>query len=183
MCALFAQPVDFVKQVEPILAAKCYGCHGPAKQTSGVRLDDGPSALAGGYGGKVILPGKSADSPLIHRVTGANGLKAMPMGSKGLPPEQVAILKAWIDQGAQYPTRAAAKAASTSSHWAFQPIRKPAGAIDSFIRATLAKQSLTPSKEADKPTLLRRLSLDLIGLPPTPAEMQAFLADASPNAY
>jgi hypothetical protein len=183
VCALSAQPVDFVKQVEPILAAKCYGCHGPSKQTSGVRLDDGPSALAGGYGGKVILPGKSAESPLIHRVTGAKGLTAMPMGSKGLPAEQVAILKAWIDQGAQYPTRAAAKAATTSSHWAFQPIRKPAGAIDSFIRATLAKQSLTPSKEADKPTLLRRLSLDLIGLPPSPAEMQAFLADASPNAY
>ncbi|MBL8241687.1 MAG: PSD1 domain-containing protein [Bryobacterales bacterium] len=183
-CALLAQPIDFVKNVEPIFAAKCYACHGPSQQVSGLRLDDGASALAGGYGGKVILPGKAADSLLIQRITGANGLKAMPMGSNGLPAEQVAIIKAWIDQGAPYPNRAAAKAAPPQSrHWSFQPIRKPEGNIDSFIRAALAKQSLAPSKEATKPTLLRRLSLDLTGLPPTPEELQAFLNDLAPNAY
>ncbi len=180
----FAQPVDFLKQIEPIFAAKCYSCHGPAKQTSGVRLDDGPSALAGGYGGKVILPGKATDSPLFHRITAANGLKAMPLGSKGLPPDQVALVKAWIDQGANYPKREAAKAAPPQSrHWAYQPIRKPAGTIDSFVREQLTKQSLTPSPEAPKPTLLRRLALDLTGVPPSPEDLHAFLNDPSPNAY
>jgi hypothetical protein len=182
--ALSAQPIDFVKSVEPILAAKCYGCHGPAKQTSGLRLDDGAAALAGGYGGKVILPGNANESLLIQRVSAAKGLVAMPMGSKGLPPEQVAILKSWIDQGANYPARATAKAAPVPSrHWAFQPIAKPAGDIDSFIRAALAKQNLKSSAEAPKQTLLRRLSLDITGIPPTPAEMQTYLNDTSKDAY
>jgi mono/diheme cytochrome c family protein len=180
--SLHAQPVDFVQSVEPIFAAKCYACHGPSQQVSGLRLDHGPAALAGGYGGKVILPGNPAASILFQRITAANGLKPMPMGSKGLPPDQVAIIKSWIEQGANYPIRQAAKG-SQSRHWAFQPIAKPVGTIDSFIRAALAKQSLSPSKEADKPTLLRRLSLDLTGLPPTPEDLHAFLSDPSPNAY
>jgi len=187
--SLSAQKIDFVKDVEPIFAAKCYGCHGPSQQLSGLRLDDRAAAFAGGYGGKVILPGDPAASLLIQRVTGANGLRPMPMGSsKGLPAEQVAILKNWIEQGAVYPVRETAKATTPQSrHWAYQPIRKPANvpadAIDHFVRAQLAKQSLTASPEAAKPTLLRRLSLDLTGLPPSPAELAAFLADSSPDAY
>ncbi|MFN0102568.1 MAG: PSD1 and planctomycete cytochrome C domain-containing protein [Bryobacteraceae bacterium] len=185
--ALSAQPVDFVKSIEPIFAAKCYACHGPSKQTSGLRLDDRGSALAGGYGGKVILPGNSAASLLIQRITGANGLTPMPMGSKGLPAEQVAVIRTWIDEGANYPNREAAKTTTQQSrHWAFQPIRKPEApkdAIDHFVRAQLSKLSIAPSPEAAKPTLLRRLSLDLIGLPPTPAEMQSYLEDRSENAY
>lgn len=185
--AVSAQPVDFVKNVEPIFAAKCYACHGPSQQTSGLRLDDRTAAYAGGYGGKVILPGNSAGSLLLKRITGADGLKAMPMGSKGLPSEQVAIIKAWIDQGAVYPDRQAAKAAPPQSrHWAFQPIRKVEASgnpVDFFIRAQLAKVGLAPSPAASRPTLLRRLSLDLTGIPPSPAEMDAFLNDASPNAY
>jgi hypothetical protein len=186
--ALSAQPVDFLKTIEPIFAAKCYACHGPSKQTSGLRLDDRASALSGGYGGKVILPGNSADSPLVQRITAATGLVPMPFGSaKGLPAEQAALIKAWIDQGAAYPVRDASKAtAPLSRHWAFQPIRKtvaPANAIDHFIRAQLTKQSLSPSPEAPKATLLRRLSLDLTGLPPTPEEIHAFLSDTSNNAY
>jgi hypothetical protein len=185
--ALAAQPVDFVKDVEPIFAAKCYACHGPSNQTSGLRLDDGAAALAGGYGGKVIQPGKASESKLYHRVTGAKGLLAMPMGSKGLKPEEAAIVKAWIDQGARYPVRQAAQAKTPQArHWAFQPVRKPdapAAAIDHFVRAALVKQSLQPSPEAPKATLLRRLSLDLTGIPPTLEEVRGFLADSSSNAY
>ena len=100
--ALIAQPVDFVKTIEPIFAAKCYACHGPSKQTSGLRLDDRAAALAGGYGGKVIIPGNGTDSILIQRISAAKGLMAMPFGSKGLPAEQAALIKSWIDQGASY---------------------------------------------------------------------------------
>jgi len=185
IAALSAQPIDFVRTIEPILAAKCYACHGPSKQLSGLRLDDRATALAGGYGGKVILPANGNDSLLIQRISGAKGLTAMPMGSKGLPAEQVALIKTWIDQGANYPAREAAKG-TQSRHWAFQPITKPsapANAIDHFIDAQLTKQSLTASPEATKPTLLRRLSLDLTGLPPTPEELQAFLADTAAYAY
>ncbi|MBI2686075.1 MAG: PSD1 domain-containing protein [Acidobacteria bacterium] len=186
-CSLPAQPVDFIKNIEPIFAAKCYACHGPSQQTSGLRLDERAAALAGGYGGKVIIPGKPDESLLVQRVTGANGLRPMPMGSKGLPADQVALIKAWIEQGANYPVRDAAQVKpSQSRHWAFQPIRRPgapAGAIDFFVRDQLTRQSLSPSPEADKPTLLRRLSLDITGLPPAPAELAAFLDDASPNAY
>lgn len=188
--SIAAQSPDFVKDVEPILAAKCYGCHGPSQQNSGLRLDDRAAAMAGGYGGKVIVPGRSADSLLVQRITGANGLRPMPMGSKGLPAEQVAILRAWIDKGAVYPERTAAKATTPQSrHWAFQPVRKPAvpggaaHAVDAFVLAQLAKQSMTPSAEAPKATQLRRVALDLTGVPPTPAELQAFLNDTSANAY
>lgn len=181
-----AQPIDFVKTIEPVLAAKCYGCHGASKQLSGLRLDDGAAALAGGYGGKVILPGNSAESPLVQRISGAKGLTAMPMGSKGLPAGQVALIRLWIDQGAKYPSREAARGAQ-SRHWAFQPITKPtapaANPIDFFVRAQLEKHSLTPSAEAPKSALLRRVSLDLTGLPPTPEELQAFLSDNASNAY
>lgn len=185
--AASAQPVDFVRQVEPIFAAKCYGCHGPSNQSSGLRLDDSTAALAGGYGGKVILPGDGAASLLVKRISAAKGFAPMPMGSKGLPPEQVAIIKGWIDQGAKFPVREAAKAPSSSSrHWSFQALRKPdapADAIDFFVRAQLAKQGLQPASQASKPTLLRRLALDLTGIPPTPAELQAFVENSSPDAY
>ena len=185
--ALSAQPVDFVKSIEPIFASKCYACHGPSQQLSGLRLDDKTAALAGGYGGRVIVPGDSKSSLLIQRITGANGLTAMPMGSKGLPAEQVALIRSWIDQGANFPMREAAKTATPASrHWAYQPIRKPeaaANAIDFFVRAQFVKQSIAPSPEADKSTLLRRVSLNITGLPPTQEELQSFLADSSPAAY
>ncbi len=171
-------------QVEPIFKAKCYACHGPGKQTSGFRLDDAEAARAGGYGGKAIVPGKSAESELWLRVSGKSSHSAMPMGSKGLAAAEAATIAAWIDAGAQFPAslRAATKR-SQPKHWAYQPFSKPAGSIDGFIAARLAKDNLKMSPEADRATLLRRLSFDLIGLPPTPEEVQAFLADRSPEAY
>ncbi|MFO0368069.1 MAG: PSD1 and planctomycete cytochrome C domain-containing protein [Acidobacteriota bacterium] len=171
--------------VEPIFRAKCYGCHGPGKQTSGFRLDDAEAALAGGYGGKAIVPGKSAESELWRRVAARSSHMAMPMGSQGLPAAEVARIAAWIDAGAEFPASLKASAKrSQPKHWAYQPVSKPAGgSIDEFIRARLAKENLRMSPEADRPTLLRRVALDLTGLPPTPEEVRAFVADRSPEAY
>jgi mono/diheme cytochrome c family protein len=188
--------VRFERDVAPIFAAKCVACHGPARQTSGLRLDDPAAAMQGGYGGKVVIPGDAAASPLIHRVTGANGLAPMPMGSKGLPANEVEILRAWINQGAKFDAATAAKTAApaTSRHWAFQPIHKPTlptvknsawprNAVDNFLLAKLESESVAPSPEASRHTLLRRLSLDLTGLPPTPEEIRLFLNDGKPGAW
>ena len=177
--------VDFTRDVQPILRARCFGCHGPALQTSGFRLDLGPAALKGGYGGAAIKPGASAASPLIHRVAGENGAPVMPPAGPRLTPDQVKLLRQWIDEGAKYPaaTTASTNTKRTSDHWAFQPVRRPAGTIDTLIRAELAKRNIQPSPEADRRTLLRRLSLDLTGLPPTIEELDIFLSDQRPDAY
>lgn len=153
--ATSAQPVDFVKQVEPIFAAKCYGCHGPNQQLAGLRLDVRSDAV----------------SKVIARVSGAPGLRAMPLGTSGLPAEEIAVIKTWIDQGAVYPQRAVK---AGTKHWAYQPVRKPAApanAIDHFVRERLAREGLAPSKPASRETLFRRVSLDLTGLPPSPSDV------------
>src|SRR5882724_12227350 len=98
----FAASVDYSSQVEPLLRAKCYGCHGPAQQLSGLRLDQKQAAFAGGYSGPAIVPGKSPESKLIARISGAKGVLAMPPGTKGLPPAEIALLKGWIDEGAAW---------------------------------------------------------------------------------
>ncbi|OYW09838.1 MAG: hypothetical protein B7X34_05900 [Acidobacteriia bacterium 12-62-4] len=171
-------------QVEPIFRAKCYACHGPGKQTSGFRLDDAEAARAGGYGGKAIVPGKSAESELWLRVSGKSSHSAMPMGSKGLAADEAAKVAAWIDAGAEFPASLKASAKrSQPKHWAYQSFTKPVGAIDGFVSSRLAKENLKMSPEADRATLLRRLSFDLIGLPPTPEEVRAFVADRSPDSY
>jgi hypothetical protein len=177
--------VDFVKDVQPILRRNCYGCHGAALQTSGLRLDQGPAALKGGYGGPSIKPGDSAHSALIARVSGEKGVPVMPPAGKRLTPEEIQTLKTWIDEGAKFPAVATTTETKPrpSTHWAFQPVKKPAGTIDSLIRAELAKRGIQPSPAADRRVLLRRLSLDLIGLPPTPAELDAFVSDQRKDAY
>ncbi|MBI3682779.1 MAG: PSD1 domain-containing protein [Acidobacteria bacterium] len=189
--AAFGQTkIDYAKQVEPLLRARCYPCHGTAQQMNGLRLDDKQAALAGGYSGAVIVPGRSAESKLILRVTGAKGLMIMPPAGKPLAAEEVAALKAWIDQGAAW-TDAPAVAAKNpkSSHWAFQPVRQPVtpalapNPVDAFVLARLKKEGIAPSPEADKSTLLRRIHLDLTGLPPTPQETAEFLAAQRPDAY
>ena len=194
--AMFAQDVDYVRDVQPVLKRNCYACHGPGMQQSGFRLDDPAAALKGGYSGASILPGKAAESPLIHRIKAEKGVPAMPPGSRRLKPEEVAILAKWIDAGAKVPEGlVVAKAARPkSSHWAFQPIAKPAvpevnstagvrNDIDRFVIARLQKENVQPSPEAEKRVLLRRLSLDLTGLPPTPQELDRFLADKEAGAY
>ncbi len=186
--------VDYTQDVQPILRRNCYGCHGPAMQQSGFRLDDAAAALKGGYSGAAIVPGNSGSSPLIHRVSAAKGVPVMPPGGKTLKPEEVATLKAWIDEGAVMPETLRARSTvqrPQSKHWAFQPVRRPElpaveggrNGVDKFVLARLAKEKLTASPEAEKRVLLRRLSLDLTGLPPTREEMERFLADGRPDAY
>src|SRR5687767_1535285 len=189
--ATAADPIDFDKQVRPILAANCLKCHGPEKQKGGLRLDDAAAALEGGNSGKVIVPGKAAESKLIRAVAGLEPDAKMPPGEeKSLSAAEVSVLRAWIDQGAKWGANQPGAQATglKSTHWAFQPVKRPAvpanvHPIDHFVRARLAKDGIAPSPEADKATLCRRLHLDLIGLPPSPKELDEFVNDPSPDAY
>jgi hypothetical protein len=163
-------------------------------QMSNLRLDRKESALKGGALGKDILPGKALESPRYGRVAGLGSVDRMPMGGKPLPDAQIELIKNWINQGAYWPDATIAKSGEVKKHWAFvAPVRPPLprvlppgwvkNPIASFVLARLEKEKLKPSPPADRVTLLRRLSLDLIGLPPTPEEVDAFVADQSENAY
>ncbi len=182
---------DFGREVRPILANRCFKCHGPddATRQGGLRLDRRDDALAAAdSGNRAIVPGHADDSELVARIGSADADVVMPPpDTKGvLTPDEKQILTAWIATGAPY-----------AEHWAFQkPVRPPvpkvadaAGAaapenpIDFFVRDRLAREGLRPSPEADRATLCRRVHLDLIGLPPTPAELDTFVADGSPDAY
>lgn len=188
-----ARAVDFGKDVQPIFARACYECHGEKKQKSGYRLDDRENALRGGEAGIVpVVSGKSAESPLVQRVAGLNPDEVMPPKGEKLTSDEIGILRAWIDQGAKWPDEFSRPKKET--HWAFKAPVKPnapetknnswaRNEIDRFILARLEKDGVAPSHEADKVTLLRRLSLDLIGLPPTIEEVDAFLLDNRPDAY
>ncbi len=183
-------PVDFQRDIAPLLKARCLECHGPDKQRGGYRLDDRVSALeAGDSGSKGIVPGKSAESALIGHVTGKVG-KRMPPKGDPLPPEQIALLARWIDAGASYPGTASQKA--TSSHWSLQPVGRPSvpgslharvlNPVDAFLQARLDKEGLVRNPPADRATLARRLSLDLTGLPLSPERVKAFVADNRSDA-
>ena len=212
---------DYTRDIQPLFANHCLKCHGPEKQKGGLRLDVKLAALKGGDDGKVILPGRSADSRLVHLVAGLEADKTMPPKGERLSVEQIGLLRAWIDQGASWPDDGK-MARVRSEHWSLQPLpgsviseavisrsvisnqsgrvtskadaaRLNTGSLntdllitsplDSFILARLATNGLTLSPPADRATLIRRLSFDLIGLPPTPAEIDAFVADQSPRAY
>lgn len=191
-----AKPIDYRETIQPILAKNCISCHGVEKQKSGLRLDTVAAALEGGASGAAIIPGKSADSLLIEAIDGSEGVVQMP--PKGQPPlsvEQIALLKAWIDQGAKAPAgEVTPPTVKKSNHWSFQPVvRMPApevqnkgwvrNPIDAFILTRLEAQGIEPAPEADRVTLIRRLSLDLLGLPPSIEEVNEFLADSRSDAY
>jgi mono/diheme cytochrome c family protein len=194
--AAAAEPVDYLRDVKPILAKNCYACHGADKQRSGLRLDTAAALLKGGNAGPAAVPGKSVESLLIKAVTGADDVKVMPPKEPRLTPAQIATLRAWIDGGAKAPAGEAPQMVATASkHWAFRApvrpdlppvsnlkfqIRNP---IDNFILARLEKEGIAPSPEADRVTLIRRLSLDLTGLPPTVKEVGDFINDPAPDAY
>lgn len=187
------QTVTFVKDVQPILQKRCFGCHGPKKQEAGLRLDVRAAALAGGDEGISIVIKDSAKSSLIHRVAGVDPDLRMPPEGDPLSEAEVGILRAWIDQGLDWPAEADGGPIQ-SDHWAYQPIiahdpppsdasivvRNP---IDAFVALRLAEHKLKPSPEADRHTLIRRLYLDLLGLPPSLKEVDAFVRDESPEAY
>ena len=183
---------DFVKDVRPILERSCFGCHGPEKQKSGYRLDVRDVAMKGGESGeRAIVPHDAKASPLIRFVSGEDEDMLMPPKKSDkarLTATEVETLRAWIDAGPAWPDELAG-AKEAKPHWSLQPLVKPAvpsaegHPIDAFMRAKLAEKKLAPSPEADARTLIRRVYSDLIGLPPMPQEVDAFAADADPQAY
>ncbi len=185
--------IDFAKDVRPLLEKHCWGCHGAKKQESGLRLDSREALLRGGDIGKVIAAGDSERSRLIVLVSGTDPQTVMPPDGPQLKPEEVGILRAWIDQGSVWPDDSPKKE-EKNTHWAYQPIRRVElpvvkksdwvrSPIDQFVLAELEKRGIAPSPEADRFTLIRRLNLDLLGLPPTAEEVEAFVNDSRPNAY
>ncbi|HVL13549.1 MAG TPA: DUF1549 domain-containing protein, partial [Gemmata sp.] len=188
-----AKPVDFARDVKPVLAKHCVACHGPDKQRGDLRLDRRADALAGGSSGAAFTPKKPADSLLLHRVLATDDTRMPPKGER-LSAAEVATLRAWIEQGADWPDDGSA-AANPADWWSFKPLKKPpvpeirgqksevSNPVDAFILAKLAEKGLKPSPAADRRTLIRRLYFDLIGLPPTPEEVEAFVADQAAGAY
>ncbi len=175
------RPVDFNRDVRPILSDKCFACHGPdeKQRKADLRLDTQDGAA------EVITPGKPAESEMVRRITAADESERMPpkKSGKALTPAEVALLRRWVAEGAAYKV-----------HWAYVPPTRhpipevkdatwPLNWVDRFVLARLEKEGLRPSPEADKVTLVRRLYFDLTGLPPKPEEVDAFVADADPQAY
>ncbi len=191
-----AAPADYSRDVKPLLARRCHRCHGAAKQKSGLRLDTAAQAVAGGNRGPAIVPGKSGESLIIDAVAGRRDAPAMPPEGPRLASEEIALLERWIDEGAKAPPNEPAEPAppTAGGHWAFRPVVRPPvprvkdeawvrNPMDAFILARLEKEGFSPSPEAAPAALMRRLSFDLLGLPPSPDEVDAFLADARPDAY
>jgi hypothetical protein len=169
--------VDFAAEIQPLLKKSCYGCHSGVRPTGGLRLD--VRSLAS----RAIVPGHGAESKLLKRVLGEGGQPRMPLGMPPLSADQIAKIRQWLDEGAVWPDAVAGE-----EHWSYLPPMKasvPAGqnAIDYFVAARLAKENLRLSGEASKEALIRRLSLDLIGLPPSPAEIEAFVRDTRADAW
>jgi hypothetical protein len=190
-----SKTIDFTHDIAPLLRKSCHRCHGPEKHRGGLALHAAERALAGGDSGPAIVPGRSAESRMIRYVAGLDEENTMPPEGAGDPlsPAQIGLLRAWIDQGARFAETSEGRGAA-SEHWSFRPPRRPLlpavahegwprNGIDHFVLARLEKEGLSPAPEADRTTLIRRLSLDLIGLPPTIAEVNAFLADNRPDAY
>ncbi|MDG2400155.1 MAG: PSD1 and planctomycete cytochrome C domain-containing protein [Akkermansiaceae bacterium] len=180
----FSQEVVFNRDIRPILSNKCFFCHGPDEKTreGDLRLDTREGALEDHDGFSAVVPGKPDDSEIIYRVAEATGDEAMPpqhAKKESLTKSEVALFRRWIEQGAPY-----------QGHWSFEPLAKttpPASwhgnPIDYYVNTSLTKLDVSPSPAADRATLIRRLSLDLTGLLPTPEETKAFLNDKSPDAW
>jgi mono/diheme cytochrome c family protein len=179
--------LDFDRDIRPILSDNCFACHGPdeAQRKAKLRLDTPEGAFEDRKAYKIIVPGDSASSRLYQRISAEKPASRMPppYAQRQLTPAQIDLIKRWIDGGAKY-----------EIHWAWVAPQRPdtpqtkntkwaRNEIDRFVLRRLEQENLTPSPEADKATLIRRVSLDLTGLPPTPAEVDRFLADKTPNAY
>ena len=185
-----ARAVDFAREVQPLFEQHCLQCHGAEKQKSGYRLDVREIALTGGEShAPNIVPGQPEKSPLLRFVSGEDTEMRMPPKGALLNADERRVLEAWVADGAIWPESASVKVAAATDWWSLKPLLKPvppaAGSnpVDAFVRARLAKEGWTPSPEASKETLLRRITFDLTGLPPTPEELDAFRADPAPDAY
>jgi mono/diheme cytochrome c family protein len=190
-----AEAAFFEKRVRPVLAEHCLSCHGPKKQRSGLRLDSRAALLRGGDNGPVVFPGEPDRSPLIQAVR-HQGERKMPPKQK-LDRAQTEALALWVKMGVPWPdagTSASQKHNTWKTHWAFRPVSNPRPpavrqshwvrtSVDRFILARLEAKGLSPSPEADRRTLIRRATFDLLGLPPTPEEVEAFVKDTSADAW
>jgi hypothetical protein len=189
--------VDFARDIEPIFHERCYMCHGSAVQMNGFRLDRKQDALRGSLSGPMILPGNSAESKITERITSGQDGFRMPPAGEPLAAGQIAAIRAWIDGGAEWPESAPPPELSSeekSLHWSYRPVRRPEtpavqqqrgvrNPVDAFVLAKLESENVKPSEEADRLTLMRRVYFDLIGLPPTPEEVDRFVADQRSDAY
>ncbi|HLQ46743.1 MAG TPA: DUF1549 domain-containing protein, partial [Planctomycetaceae bacterium] len=197
-----AATIDFETQIQPIFAKHCVECHQAEKDESDYRLDTPAAAIKGGDRGAAIVPGKSDESILFQALLGKGDVSPMPYERPRLPAEQIELIKQWIDSGAKVPAvqPTISQQVVKSDHWSFQPIRRPSvprisnlksqipnlksqNPIDAFILQRLEREALSPSPEADRTTLIRRLSLDLLGLLPSPDEVEAFVRDEQPDTY
>ena len=193
IAAAAAAPADdeafFEAKIRPVLAASCVRCHGPKKASGGLRLDSRAGLLRGGDDGPAVEPDHPDESLLLRAIRRVDEEEVAPMPpDKPLPAAAVADLRRWVAAGAPWPDTVAP--IRSARHWAFEPVRAgdppglPGGhPIDAFLAADQARKGLAPSPPADRPTLIRRATFDLLGLPPTPEEVDAFLADASPAAF
>ncbi len=191
----------FEKEVRPLLTTHCLQCHGENKQKGELRLDSRESAMTGGSSGPAVVPGKPKDSLLVDAINYGD-LYQMPPKSK-LAPKEIVTLTRWVEIGAPWPQHGSASGSGKvrpfdlkerAKHWSFQPVRPGhppevkgkewlRSPIDAFVLKALEARGLKPAPEADKQTLIRRITFDLTGLPPTPAEVEAFLQDRAPDAY
>ncbi len=185
--------VDFARDIAPLFERACVSCHGAEKEKSGLRLDDRRLALRGGDEGPAILPGNNAESLLIRLVSGVDPDRLMPPKGDRLSDQDIQLLRAWIDQGAVWPAASSDHQTPNAAPWAFiPPLPHPEpeidndlwsqNAIDPFILAKLQAKGLQPSPPAGRALLIRRMTYDLTGLPPTPQEVRHFVSDPSPNA-
>jgi len=187
--------VDYPTQIKPILRERCYACHGALRQKSGLRLDTVGFVLRGGRSGAVVTPGDASKSLLLHRVSATDAAERMPPEHDGEPlsSEQIALLQTWIQQGAPSPPDEKPEA-DPRNHWAFRPVARPdvpvvsnrawpRNPVDAFLAEKHEQHGLAPQPEASRLVLLRRLFLDLIGIPPTAEEISAVETDLSPDWY
>ena len=192
----WGQSVDFKRDVYPLLKKRCFKCHKGTNPESGYRLDVRSEVLGYSTGEPLLVPGNSLESKLIEHVAAKDLEKRMPPDGEGeqLSEKEIALLVAWIDQGFQWDDKLLPEPNGKSEHWAFQAVARPKVPdvknkgwaktdVDAFIAMRQEEKGVKPSSEASRHTLIRRLSLDLIGLPPTPEEVAAFVKDNSPNAY
>ena len=180
--------VVFQKDIWPVFQKHCVKCHGPEKQKSGFRIDVRELALEGGDMGRNIIPEKGAESPLVHFISGLDDETVMPPKGELLDDKVVGLIRAWIDQGADWPDGVGAKAVNRMDHWAFQKNQnsdspKANIGIDAFIKQKLKTKGLKLNPRAGRRILIRRLYLVMHGLPPTPEEVEAFVNDKHPKAF
>ncbi|MEX0586462.1 MAG: PSD1 and planctomycete cytochrome C domain-containing protein, partial [Pirellulales bacterium] len=193
----------FETRIRPLLATHCWKCHGEKKQEYGLRLDSRAAVLKGSDDGQVVIPGMAAKSKLVEAIRYAGDIKMPPEPDIKLADHQIEAVAAWIDRGMPWPTQPASETSLTgdallaharANHWAFQPVRHApaatvkneawcAGPIDRYTLAALEAKGLAPSPPADRRTLIRRATFDLVGLPPTFDEVEDFVHEKSPDAY